>query len=880
MLDLKENQFSYHQLVDSKELQKLQNKFSKVTGVIVGCMDANNNQITEISGSEAGVAYYKAIVTDERLDTVLDRIAGDSIEEQAVEDIGVPNMKLAAISIKMRGELVLSWIVLAKVEEMEVDEETKKAQVGFKTVVLSQLFHILDLLRDTSTTLIRNKMVGLSTANEKEEAQIAERGRQFATIEAMTSLIQLLETKDVIESVREKYLESVGEFLQASMTQIISVDHDANEMDIQSYWCNTGIVSVFDKFHGVPAYQFLNPDAPLIVSLSSVTNQELAVEMKKYGMTALAVLPLQKQEGRMLYLCVIQKATDRTWSVAEVKYMMDANRIAQSILTNRSQQKSLESSHKALETLLDNVGCGIYVKDVKTEEILFANSKLRSVFARELQDGTLDRLIADAMPMGNNGSYYEIHYIEKDKWYDLQSTEICWMGGRRAILSSLYNISDKKNYQKKIEQQAYTDFLTGLYNRMCCERDLAIQIDESNTRKQIGALLYLDLDDFKHINDGLGHQYGDVLLKSISHSLSKIEGIKDTCYRMGGDEFVIIVPPTAYPEIDRILAEIGIIFSSPWRLKDADYYCTMSMGIVTFPDHGDSVPDLIKKADIAMYEAKRAGKNRTAFYSDDIDSASGRRLDMERSMRDATVEGYKEFEIYFQPIINIEKGQEVCAGAEALIRWNNAKMGFIPPSEFIPLAEYLGLINPIGNYVLEETCRQCKKWNDNGHPDYKVNVNLSVVQLLQPDIVETVEKTIQATGIKPQNLTLEVTESLAINDMDRMKEILGRIKKLGVKIALDDFGTGYSSLNHVREIPLDVIKVDQSFVKELAEDAYSQSFIKMVAELAETIGVSICVEGIETQKQYDVIKNMKVRYIQGFHFDRPLHVDEFERKYV
>ena len=264
------------------------------------------------------------------------------------------------------------------------------------------------------------------------------------------------------------------------------------------------------------------------------------------------------------------------------------------------------------------------------------------------------------------------------------------------------------------------------------------------------------------------------------------------------------------------MEDIKEIFSKPWFLKDADYYCTMSMGIVTFPDEGDSVTDMIKKADIAMYEAKKSGKNRLARYSDSIDSTSGRRLDMEKNMRDATVDGYGEFEVYYQPIINIQDDKEHCAGAEALIRWNSAKLGFIPPAEFIPLAEYLGLINPIGNYVLREACQHCREWNEKGYPDYKVNVNLSVVQLLQPDIVDIVERTLQESGLTPQNLTLEVTESLAINDMERMKGILNGIKALGVHLALDDFGTGYSSLNHIREIPFDVIKVDQSFVKDLA----------------------------------------------------------------
>ena len=221
-----------------------------------------------------------------------------------------------------------------------------------------------------------------------------------------------------------------------------------------------------------------------------------------------------------------------------------------------------------------------------------------------------------------------------------------------------------------------------------------------------------------------------------------------------------------------------------------------------------------------------------------------------------------------------------CAGAEALIRWNSANLGFISPAEFIPLAEYLGLITPIGNYVLRQACKHCKGWNDNGYPDYKVNVNLSVVQLVQSDIVETIANALLESQLNPKNLTLEVTESLAINDMERMKEILNRIKALGVKIALDDFGTGYSSLNHIREIPFDLIKVDQNFVKDLTEDPFSQSFIKMVAELAETIGVMICVEGVEKKKQYDILQGMKVKYIQGYYFARPMPKEMFESKFA
>ena len=477
--------------------------------------------------------------------------------------------------------------------------------------------------------------------------------------------------------------------------------------------------------------------------------------------------------------------------------------------------------------------------------------------------------------------YFEEYYSAvEERWMDARKTEIDWVDGRRVSLGTFYDITDKKKYQKKIENQVNNDFLTGLFNRMRCEEDLKRFIRGAKKNDETGALLYLDLDDFKHINDGLGHQYGDVLLKAISHSLQKIRGVEGTCYRMGGDEFIVIVPPSFYMELNRIVKEVISIFSRPWFLKGEDYYCTMSMGIVYFPTDADTVDELIRKADIALMSAKKRGKNRVEYYDEMDASSTYRRLDLEKNMRTATMNACSEFEVYYQPIVNAQDPKNSCCGAEALVRWNSSALGFISPVDFIPLAEYLGLINPIGEHVLKNAALRCKYWNDMGHPEYHVNVNLSVVQLLQNDIVKKIATTLKETRINPRNLTLEVTESLAINDMSRMKKILSEIRELGVRVALDDFGTGYSSLNHIREMPLDVIKIDRCFIEHIGEDDFSDAFVKMVAELARTIGVRICVEGVETKKQRDVVKRMGISMIQGYLYGKPMPIEEFEEKYL
>lgn len=852
------------ELIDRDELQRLQDEFCRATGICAYCLDCMGQQITSISGSEEQREKVKTSSMLAQLKNAIERVEEGSLEDQAIEELEQDGDYIAASAVRVESHTVICWVVFSFAEDGR-DEQT--------------FLDVLDLLRDASSTLFSNKMSCVSAELESRRSRYAERemSRNLHTIEATTEIVQQLDSEDRIEVVMDRWLGILGKQLQVDSAQIFQLHKADENMDVFCEWCAQGVVSMYDKTSNLPIPKFLQTDKPLVLS-SDGLDGEFREEIGALGLCAVMIFPIISRDNKGSMVLALNHSRQRiTWNMQEIKFTADAVKILQSILTRRIQKNSLTSSYEALETILDNVGCAIYVTDKNTGNRLFANRKLQNTFAKELKENKFAGLLQRGVSSGNDSGLYEIYHLERERWYDLIFKEISWVDGREAVIYSLYDITDKKLYQRKIEQQAYTDFLTGLYNRMCCERDLARQIDQAKKMNEVGALCYLDLDDFKHINDGLGHQYGDVLLKAISHSLQRIEGIQNNCYRMGGDEFVIVIPPEQYRRFDRIEEDIRQIFAKPWFLKDTDYYCTMSMGIVTFPEYGDSVADLIKKADIAMYEAKKGGKNRVARYNEGINSASGRRLDMEKNMRDATVDGYKEFEVYYQPIIDVQDGVE-CAGAEALIRWNSAKLGFIPPAEFIPLAEYLGLINPIGNYVLKEACARCKKWNDAGYA-YKVNVNLSVVQLLQADVVEVVEKVIEETGIEPRYLTLEVTESLAINDMERMKKILDSIKALGVKIALDDFGTGYSSLNHIREIPFDMIKVDQSFVKELADDAYSQSFVKMVAELAETLGVNICVEGIETEAQYEVVRNMKVKYIQGYYFDRPMKCEDFEAKY-
>ncbi len=855
-------------LLDKEHIQILQDRFCHVADLSIICLDRDRSPLTRVSLCEGEPDSIAELLQSDYLQTLLTNVGEGSVEDLSVETLESGDgdlVRLAVLSMKNEGRLIAYWIVTSR-----------------RNMSLPDFMERMDLVQEGTEAFLSALFQGEGARVEEfriRDAE-AERDQLVRTLEATKSILQLLDSSAKVEVVMHQWTQVVSTYLGLDYAQIYRL-HESDTMDVMVETSATGLVSPFEKKTQLPVRPLLTTQIPLVLSSDLLQTPEYQA-VWDLGLRAVMIFPLLNAPGGdgNLVVSLDYVSEPRTWTGQEVKFAADAARVLQSILIGRIHRSSIAESIRALEDILNNVGCSVYLVNRNTGRPLFANKMLENTFEQEWHNGKLRELVSKGDFSNPDSGSFEIFYAEKERWYDLIYKQLEWVDGSAAIMYSLYDITDRRLYQRKIEQQAFTDFLTGLYNRMCCERDLAKLIDEAKRDGTRGALIYLDLDNFKHINDGLGHQYGDILLKSISGALAEIKGLEEHCYRMGGDEFVILVSPDAYRDLSRIMEQISEVFRRPWYLKDSDYYCTASIGSVTYPDLGDTVAELIKKADIAMYEAKKSGKNRQANYSEGQDTEFGRQLNMEKNMRDAENTGYDEFEVYYQPIIDVENGGAECAGAEALVRWNSSRLGFIPPSDFIPLAEYLGLINPIGNHVLEKACKACKAWNEKSAHSMKVNVNLSVVQLLQNDIVECVERALKESGLAAANLTLEVTESLAINDMARMKEILSKIKALGVSIALDDFGTGYSSLNHIREIPFDIIKVDQSFVKDLAEDAYSQSFVRMVAELAETIGVKICVEGIETPAQYQALKNMKIKYIQGFYFDRPLSVEDFEEKYL
>lgn len=869
-------------LIDSAMLQQLQDQFCHANNLYLVCLGREEGVITKAYGSREELSFLHSLVDKQAYMNLIMRAEHDWVETMLEQQVSQACIKMCSIATRIEKKVEVIWVVIgllrdAMPEGIELPEY-------MMTTTEKGFYASAEFLASLSTQLFEvkiNQMIAQDAMKKSLDSEL-EIKQQLDRTQAMAEVIGMLESDEGFTELTQRILKETCESLQIAGGFLIRENIDRRTTDMIGEFVERSEDSLIRHFQHIDKDElpFFN-GKPYMISSSSMMPEPFERFFKENGLSAAVFQPMEVNDnGLLMYLGFFEKGNKREWESEDIKFISGVKRVIQSILIKRIAKNSLASSYASLEAILENTGCGILVVDYNTRSILYTNQKLKDLFSHTIAAGNLEELVFGEEEEKKTHYYDEVYYVEEERWLDVHKTEIDWVDGRRVGLCTLYDITDKKLYQKKIENQANNDFLTGLYNRMRCEQDLGRYIAKAQAVNCEGALLYIDLDDFKHINDGLGHPYGDVLLKAISHSLQRIEGIEKSCYRMGGDEFIVIISEAVYPQMERILRDIDSIFSKPWFLKGEDYYCTMSMGITCFPSDGNSVDDLIRKADMALMTAKRRGKNCVEYYNDKDQASTYRRLDMEKNMRTAAMNACKEFEVYYQPIVAVQEDGTPCCGAEALVRWNSSVLGFVSPEDFIPLAEYLGLINPIGEFVLEQAVKRCKYWNDMGHPNYKVNVNLSVVQLLQNDIIKKIKKVLDETRINPRNLTLEVTESLAINDMEHMKRILSEIKSLGVKVALDDFGTGYSSLNHIREMPIDVIKIDRCFIEHLGEDDFSDAFVKMVNELANTIGVKVCVEGVETKLQLDVASDMKVSMIQGYYFGKPMKIAEFEEKYL
>jgi diguanylate cyclase (GGDEF)-like protein/PAS domain S-box-containing protein len=570
--------------------------------------------------------------------------------------------------------------------------------------------------------------------------------------------------------------------------------------------------------------------------------------------------------------------------------------IVRDITERKRLEHSLKRSYELTKAIIDSMSEAISLIDVRNFRIVGVNSTFlkeygysdeSDIIGKHCYEITHHRAdvcgppddicpLAETTKMGGHFTVEHVHYGKSGEkiYVEISTSPIMDESGNVVqVVHMQRNITERKLMEEKIRHQAYHDELTDLPNRRFFMDIVAIELPKAHRNQRKLAILFLDLDRFKEVNDTLGHEAGDELLREVSCRLQTCIRESDTIARIGGDEFNILLADIIRTEdITTIIRKIMSSFQSPYRIAGHDLSMTTSIGISVYPDDGKEMDTLFRYADIAMYHAKEMSKNTYQFYNPKINIQSIERMKMEGYLRQAIGRG--ELSVHYQPQIDIKTGHIICA--EALVRWRHPQLGLLPSSRFIPAAEEIGYVTAIDEWVLRSACAQFKLWHDAGYPPLCVTVNLSAREFQNPGLVTVISQILNETGLSTDCLDIEVTESMAMHDIEHTARQLKELTAMGVRISVDDFGTGYSSLNYLKRLPIQRLKIDQSFVKDIATDPDNRAIIQAVIAMAHNMKMKVVAEGVETEEQLDFLHESQCDEAQGFLYSKPLPAEEFK----
>jgi diguanylate cyclase (GGDEF)-like protein/PAS domain S-box-containing protein len=563
--------------------------------------------------------------------------------------------------------------------------------------------------------------------------------------------------------------------------------------------------------------------------------------------------------------------------------------VGRDITEHRQAEDAVRKSEQRYRSLFDNMlegyaYCRMLYEDGRPQDFIYL--EINEAFCRltGLRD-VIGKKVSEVIPgiRDSNPELFEIYgrvartgkperfeaYVKPLKiWFSLS----VYGAGEDCFVAVFDNITERKAAEAQIEFLAYHDQLTGLPNRLLARdrfEQAAAYAERSSSKV---AVTYLDLDHFKTINDVLGHAVGDALLREVAERLQQCVRDTDTVSRQGGDEFLIVLPEIH--DTDSIAAATTKMLDQlarPFHIDDHDLSSSVSIGATVYPDDGKDFDTLLKKADTAMFHAKEAGRNTCHFFDQQMNVEANERLRLRNSLHQALERN--EFAVHYQPQVELASGMLV--GAEALLRWNHPELGLIAPDRFVPIAEDSGLIVPIGEWVLREACRQAAAWQGAGLSELVMAVNLSAVQFKRGNLEKTVVAALNESGLEPQFLELELTESILIRDTENVLQTVRQLKLLGIRLSIDDFGTGYSSLAYLSRFAVDKVKIDQSFVRGLTSSASDAAIVRAIIQMARSMGLRTIAEGVEEQQLFDYLRAHHCDEAQGFHIGRPMPADEF-----
>lgn len=565
--------------------------------------------------------------------------------------------------------------------------------------------------------------------------------------------------------------------------------------------------------------------------------------------------------------------------------------IVRQIVVARAARERDETNRFATE-IIDNAGEGIVVLDRDLRYLIWnrfmealTGLRAKDVVGRsalELFPHVRDQHVDDLLQRALGGEtvaspdvHFEVPASGRSGWVSsVYRPHLDDQGKIAGVIGLIRDITARKAAEQQIEYQAYHDALTGLANRRLFQEHLSLALALAQRRTALVAVLFLDLDHFKVINDSLGHSVGDELLREVARRLKSAVREGDTVARVGGDEFTVVLQELTRRESAATVAQKVLrTIAQPMEISGHRLYVTTSIGVAMHPDDGADAETLLKNADTAMYRAKAEGRNTYHMATAELSRTTHERMTLESGLHRALEA--REFELLYQPQIETEEMSIV--GMEALLRWNHPERGLILPEQFIAVAEERGLILPIGEWVIREACRAARRFHESGYPHFRVSVNLSVRQFRDVALLSIVDSAVADAGIDPRTLELEITETVAMEDVALTMATLAELRRRGVTIAIDDFGTGHSSLSYLKRFPIDALKIDRGFVFDLPDGFEDAAIVHSVIQLANGLGLRVIAEGVETREQLDFLRESGCREVQGFYFSYPVRLEEVER---
>ncbi|MEW6118409.1 MAG: EAL domain-containing protein [Nitrospirota bacterium] len=634
---------------------------------------------------------------------------------------------------------------------------------------------------------------------------------------------------------------------------------------------------------GLASYVLRSGAPERVVDLSKETRFAIPKEVLKQRIASALCVPMML-EGKIFGVLVGHTVSRREFTDEEISlYQLIGNQAAVAI-KNAMHVAALKENEQYLKTILDSIQTGVLVIDAETHRIVAANPAAINMIGAPC-DQILGRICHQficpaeegACPLTDFGQPIDnserlLINAGRNPVPILKNAGTVQMNGRTYLIESLIDISERKQMEETIWRQAYHDDLTGLPNRILFIDHLTLALTQAHRSRQKLAVMFLDLDRFKMINDALGHSVGDRLLQKVAHRLRASLREEDTVARMGGDEYTVLLPHIAHEnDVVTIAKKILAAFEQSFLIDGHEFSVTTSVGISLYPDDGSDIETLLKNADVAMYHAKEQAGNNYQFYSPSLNSRALKRITIERRLRQ--VFEREELVVYYQPQVSAATRQIVCA--EALVRWQHPEQGLLSPVQFIPLAEETGLIDRIDEWVLRTACAQSRTWQEHGGTPFVITVNLSARQFQHSNLADIVSRVLRETGLSPELLELEITESVAMKNMELTVANLTKLTGMGVKVSIDDFGTGYSSLSYLKKLPIQKLKIDKTFITGLGEDPDDNAIVSAIIALAHNLKLNVAAEGVETEDQLSFLQSYGCDVLQGYLFSEPLPVKRF-----